>query len=315
MRSPAILVLTCLLLAGCSEDPTPAAPDDQPEAPDAPSAVPTWTVGDSWAWDAPFGSYTLVVTGETATDYTIETDNAATAWFNEREPISTMGPQRKSDLAGSQGDTRVRFFDWPLEDGKQWATQWDGNDYRMTAVAKPNGRFEMHAHQGDVMRVRYTYDPEVNWFREMVFYDENGTQPLEVTLREHKSGWTGEVVRWSYEVIDEATLTGATAGAPKTYTIPPATDLYLEVDFSCSEPGHVFFALGPAESVPSIATGAESDGYTLNRECPDAVADALVISENPSEGNWGMLHAMSPADARVEYRFLARTQELAPVGA
>ncbi len=271
-------------------------------------------VGDAWEWEAPWGIYTLVVTGETATDYIIESDGPDIAWFNEIEPVSTMGPQRKSDLAGSQGDTRVQFFDWPLSDGKQWATQWDGNDYKLTAAAKGDGVFEIQAHQGDILRVSYTFDPEVKWFREMTFYDENGTNSQPVKLREHITGWSGAVARWTYEVLDEDTITGPSTGPPKTYTIPAeATDLHLEVDFSCTEPGAVFFALGPAEAIPSIATGAESDGYTINRQCPDGFSEAVTISETPTEGTWGNLHAFASADAEISYRFLARTLVMAPV--
>ncbi len=314
VQPKAWLVLACFLMAGCADDPPASAPEDE-TPPEVTSTLgpPTWEVGDSWSWKAPWGDYTLVVTGQTATDYIIGSNDPGTAWFNEMEPVSMMGPQRKSDLAGSQGSARVQFFDWPLEDGRQWATQWDGNDYRVVASEQPDGSFRMQAHQAEVVRIEYTYDPSLKWFSELTFYDENGTDPQSVKISDFQAGWTGEIATWTYEVIDEGTLSGATTGPPKTYTIPPATDLYLSVTMSCNEAGPVFFALGPAESLPTIATGSGGDGYTINRECPSEVADELVVSETPSEGNWGMLHAFGSSDAELSYSFMARTLEMVPV--
>ena len=56
------------------------------------------------------------------------------AFQDAREDVSRLGPQRKSDLAGSQGDDRVQFFQWPLVDGKSWSTRWDHQPVTITAT-------------------------------------------------------------------------------------------------------------------------------------------------------------------------------------
>jgi len=190
-----VLLLVLVPLAGCSDEGGAAADEEEEQAPLV--DVPQWSVGEAWTYEAEGSSYTYVVTGEEAGDWIVDTDDPELAYFHAVEEISTMGKVRKSDLAGSQGADRVRFFQWPLRHGDSWSTTWDGNTYQVTAHALEEGRFHFVAAQGGTTRVAYMYDPGQRWFTEMTFYDENGTEAFATRLSAHDTGFSGEVHRYT----------------------------------------------------------------------------------------------------------------------
>src|SRR5437868_1566344 len=105
MRWPALL--TVLLLSGCAGSGPTSSTTTAATAPAATGlAVPVLHVGDWWNFTSPTGALSYVVSGESATEYTFDTDSSSLAFFNAQSDVSTLGPIRKADLAGSQGDGR-----------------------------------------------------------------------------------------------------------------------------------------------------------------------------------------------------------------
>ena len=177
MRTPAILLaLLSILLAGCSggggaggggDGDSSGTPTAAPPGTPSGDGVPSWTLGDWWTYDTPFGESTYVVTADQGSDWFLDTTNPETAFLDARTDVSRLGPQRKSDLAGSQGAERVEFFRWPLSDGASWMTTWDGEDVTVTASAGPDGSFDFLAENATAPMYRYTYLPATGWFGEL----------------------------------------------------------------------------------------------------------------------------------------------------
>lgn len=279
------------LLAGCSDDGggTDATPDDagpgagDPAATgDEPLEVPEWNVGSFWTFSSSgpggIGTYTLAVGESTGSDYVIGTDHDALAFFDATDPISTMGPQRKSDLAGSQGTTRVEFFKWPLEDGKTWSTTWDGEVHEITANRTSEREFSFTATVGGETRIQYAYDHSVKWFTEMRFF-ANGTEFFTSTIQEWGGGYSGELIRYTVEPLAGGPI-AAPAGQAQWSVGPGFTDVWIGYGYQCSGMGVAAVAFGPVP--PTDAAQAHYE-YA---QCPTAVQNAFVLP--PTEGTWGL---------------------------
>lgn len=209
-----------VLLAGCvgQEDPPPVAVgqdlepavivDPLPPGEDAALAtaeVPLWRVGDAWAI-TPLGPDGepgfLVVTAADADSYTLEPTSGTLASWDAMYDVSFVGKIRSSDLAGRQADEAIRFFDFPLADGKTWTTTWDGREVALAATKTARG----FAIAGTVDRetyVTYDYDPSLRWWSKLAFAEGYGIQVTRVV-----EGWTGDIAVATAKLVYES---GATA--------------------------------------------------------------------------------------------------------
>lgn len=325
-RSQAILFALLLgSLAGCVDEPGTAdtngsglSKDVQidttdPNAPlGAPNQVPEWEYGDYWTFRNANGDIlTFVVTSATAQDYYIDTTSDAFAFANALSGVSTVGPQRVKDLAGSQGSDRIEFFHWPLVDGETWTTTWDQSTKTIVATAEANGVFSYVAtDEDDSLYATYTYDPAAKWFGELAFFF-GGTNPVfSNTLIESGAGWTGEVLRYEVEEVfsDSSAMPGAAPADVKTVQFTQSathTDVYVSYRASCAA-GIFFFTTVPGEPT------AETSGYSANDPCPKA--DNFQASAGNQPGDWGItLARAADADATWSILVLLRTLELVPV--
>lgn len=311
----AILLTTVSLLAGCSGDETPA--DDGAGPGDGPDdgtklQVPTWQIGDYWTYRTPGGEQTLVVTEDTGTAYVVDTTSRGTAFFHARQPISYLGEIRKADLAGSQDTGPVKFLDWPLEDGKTWSALWDGANLDLVAHDQGDEVFHIQALSGETVINQFQYNNATGWFDWISFGDDEGNEVFRMDLVDSGSGFSGIVERVTPEEAYAAEGNG-----PGTTIYGPleadAGDAYLEARFACTT-GPFLFAVGPVESVPSIATAdPDSDGYSESGTCPVDSVVGTVLAEAPFEGTWGAATEGGP-DFEYAYTVWIRHVEAIQVG-
>lgn len=321
-RCVTVLVAVALAasLAGCmgGEEP-PAASDDGSQAEEeanATLAAPTWEIGDWWTWDTgQQGEVTLVVTGEDGGDWIVGTTNEAVAFFHARFPVSYLGEVRKADLAGSQPDTRVAFFDWPLEAGKTWTTTWDGVERTITVDRVEDGTAHLTATQDGRPAVTYTYDAERGSFGELVFLDANGTETFAMEPQASGSSFEQPAVRWQLaQALDEAGTIGA---EPESFgfgfEVPEeATDLWLDLQLACPGTGTYHVSFGPSGD----AQTTESSSYENRDVCPAEANVTSVVVEEPAPGSYrGGFTATSPqAEGAYGITLYVRTLLEVPVG-
>lgn len=190
-----LALVAVLLLAGCSGGPDAADRAD----PASPLEAPEWEAGMAWTFTAGGNASTFVVTGEEGGDWIVDTDDAGLALFHAHDAVSMLGPVRKSDLAGSQGQDRVRYFQWPLEDGATWSTPWDGITVQVTAHRIDEHAFHFVAREGDRVHVAYDYDAREGWFTGMAFYNATGVESHVMHLEGRTDAYTGDVVRYTLD--------------------------------------------------------------------------------------------------------------------
>jgi hypothetical protein len=328
-RVAVALLLVPLALAGCTGPSTSSSPGAGATAAagagDASAAslpMPAWAVRDAWTYRSGDATVTYVVTADQGGDWFMETDSPERAFANLRDDVSRLGPQRKSDLAGSQGSDRVEFFQWPLTDGKTWTTLWDHQPVAITAhVAAGVATLEAKDRNG-TMVYHYTYDPAVRWFKELHHYGADGKEVIGFTLVEAKHGWTGKVARWALQEVTHAH--GDLASGPDsavTFDVPlTATDVWAKLDFTCAS-GSVLGGVDPFPVVTSVL-GVEPRGIgDGGLPCPvDAHHEGSAgAPKAPPQGgssetwSWAVV---APAGTVGTYNLevLVRTLTMAPVG-
>lgn len=203
MRGRAWTLLLCVafLLSGCLEDSSD--PGQDPSMDDGPdddgtTEAPEWSLGDHWNYESPTGTFTLVASGEQGGDWILDSTSPDLALFDAMFDISYVGPISKTDISGQQDGTRVKFFDFPLEDGKQWSTTWDGESVSVTATLEEDGRYRMEGVTSSGPHVEYVYDPEVGFFREATWYggDPDG-EDWYMRLSGSGEGFSGTLHRYT----------------------------------------------------------------------------------------------------------------------
>ncbi len=317
-----VLLVVCFLaagtLSGCvgGDDPdevitppdVPGEPEAEPEQESGAIGAPAWNVGDYWVYDNGDGGETILVVVEaTPTDWMIGTASETSAFFDALFDISTLGPQRRSDLAGSQGSTRVEFFRFPLVDGATWTATWDDAPRTIQVTAGPRDLFSFEATSEDgSLFATYTYDPEAKWFRTLDFFEPDGTPQWSNTLRESGEEWTGEILRYGVDEVfqrdssTEATPQGMDLALVDFTQEAGHTDVFLAWDVVCST-GHFFFSVVPGES-----TG--SPGFSSNDPCPKE--EHVFQSLGSAPGDWGITVAKATgADTAWSATVYLRTLE------
>ncbi len=317
MRTWLALLLLTLTFAGCTDNNSATAPgsevppsDESTYAGDpvlAGAAPPTWQVGKWWRYDTPSGISTRIVTADGGDHWIVETDNVDTAYFDARSDVSTLGPQWKDDLSGSQSGTRVKFFDWPLAQDKEWTTTWDGVVRRIVASRSVGNEWSFDVYEGQLKRAVYDYNPEIGIISGMTFLTDDGNEAFSMSLRDEGDAYDGQVVRVAAETWQMLNIsTGATS---ETFgAVPASTDLMLHIEMGCSGTGHIFFALGPAANADAIIfPNATVQGYAADEFCPFDVEDDTVIAEAPYDPDWGYGAEVSSTAGGIVAELVART--------
>ncbi|MEK6976426.1 MAG: hypothetical protein AABY18_08815 [Candidatus Thermoplasmatota archaeon] len=316
------LLATAVLVAGCSGgagngDAAPESGSD--DVLDGGLTLPTWAVRDWWQYGIEAGAgeesppTTYVVTADAGADWFIDTDSEERAFQDARDDISRLGPQRKSDLAGSQGDDRVEFFRWPLRAGANWTTRWDHQPVDIAVASVDGSRATLTARNATQVVYTYTYDADVRWFRQLDRHGPDGGVAFSLMLLDHGVNWTGTAVRWELETL----ATDGTAGnaGPGALQIIPGlsvsagtTDLWLAYGIPCSQGAF------------SVTLRSDADpgqgGYDVTGQCAGSIAFSEVAVQSPSPGTWTLTFgfATTPGDGPMEYELLARTRVDVPVG-
>lgn len=263
--------------------------------------APSWSIGDYWTFSTSQGRQdTWVVTGEDGADWIVDTTSRETAFFDARSDISFLGPIRKADLAGSQNDTRVEFYDWPLEEGKTWTTTWDQVEREITVEQVDETSAELVARQDGRVAVEYTYDAEAGHFGAFTFLDANGTETFAAELEDAGANRTEPAVRWELETIeDRAESFGAEPRSwGGSFTVPEnTTDIWLGFTVDCPSGAYSF----------GISRQETGEGYEETAQCPSDSFVEEVIAEEP-EGTWNYgMTAISPEeDGHYEVTILLR---------
>lgn len=306
------LVLMASGLAGCSggsgdgpgDHDSLTATDDGATGPGESLTMPEWAVGDAWVYEFNGASTAYVITAETGSDWIIETDSAERSFSDAREDISRLGPQRKSDLAGSQGEDRVEFFRWPLEEGKTWSTRWDHLDVRIRVMEVIDGvaTIEANLASDGSLAYRYTYVAEDRWFGDLRHFAPDGTELVHLTLTEAVRSWTGTLVRWDLVVVNETEGSDGAFLAGPVQVPEGTTDIWAEYEFTCTGAAGYVVALEPAN--PGLAG---QQGFRESGPCVH-VDESKVLVAGPHLGTWALTLDVGGETADFAYAILLRTR-------
>ncbi|MHB8634780.1 MAG: hypothetical protein ACYDBQ_12600, partial [Thermoplasmatota archaeon] len=263
MRWPLIL----LFLAGCSSPLAP--PVSHAPLVAAPLSVPIWQVGDWWNYTvsgARQGSMTLAVEGATGTDWKVGTDSPDEAFLDARTDVSFLGAIRKSDLAGSQGATRVAYFQWPLADNATWTTTWD-QAVRVIVAHRLNAtEYQFFANDSNGTRyASYVYDASAGWWRNLVFYDSGGAPRITFSLASHGHGYRGLVATWALSTLYQGNGTNGSFDSQSVTVANGTTMLWLTYHLACAQGGGYLVRLSPLGS---------TSGYQADGNCTKVDVDA-----------------------------------------
>jgi hypothetical protein len=321
LLAAALLVALALAGAGCfgkgPSSPEPATGPGGPSPTGEGSAgegwpLPAWAVGDAWTYSFSGDMVTYGITSQTASDWVMDTSSDERAFADARDDVSRLGPQRKSDLAGSQGDERVEFFHWPLAENKTWATRWDhqGVTVRVTAVTAAGAALEARLPNG-TLAYRYTYDSRAGWFGELHHFAPDGQELVALRLEKAEQGWKGPGVR--YALVSLYAADGSGTGHQDAKQVQPdaaATDLWLGYRLDCSGVGGFTVSLQPVD--PAGAAGAAGRGHTLTGQCPPSV-DWSGVAPGPLSASWALAYDWGSQAVAWRIEVLQRTRTEVPV--
>lgn len=291
LRLVVFLSAMALVFSGCTD-----APDDDDVRTDAggqttDAAAPEWTIGNYWTYESPNGTTSLVVTGEEGGDWILESDDAELALIDTQSDLSWMGAIRKSDLAGSQGSQRIKFFDFPLEDSKEWTTTWDGESVNIVASFEEEGRYRMEAQMGGEPYADYVYDAQVGYFEKITWIGIMDGQDWGLSLTDSGQEFSGTIHR--YEIGQTHTFVNGADGSG--YEEVEISEQWNELQFVtlllCNDDPAGVIAVGvnsPAaaeDPLPMVPTVNEpEDGNTI--DCmEDPIGHRVWLDDNPG-GVW-----------------------------
>lgn len=274
------LIVVAALFAGC----TAPSQSGEPVLPEVVGIdVPAWQPGDYWTFRASVNGQetftaTHIVTAAVGGDYVVDTDLETLALFNARSDVSYLGPIRMSDLAGSQGTTRVTMFSWPLEDGKKWPVTWDGEALQATARQTGPGEFAIVAARSDGSpAIEYQFSESKRWFTALAFLDGNGTAGFRLDLAASGTSYQGEYVRYRVGTTHNLVGTVESSGMRTQEFAAEWTELGLRLSIACA---------GSPQGM--IAVGLNS---------PTAPESPLPMTPVANEPEWGAMHDCATADS------------------
>lgn len=269
-------MVAMILLAGCI-GPQGGDSDEVQRG----QAAPEWTIGQYWTLDTDvFGEMTLVVVGEEDEEWIMGTANEDLAWFHVLEEVSFLDQIRKSDLAGSQEGERVRFLDFPLEEGRNWTTFW-GEGERRIEVAEAGDDFVLKGYDNGHLGVVYVYNPTVGWFTDMEYYDEEGEVEYKFILTDHGTDYAGQIANWSTPA--EMGLSGDLPVQGAGFTVPEQVqDLFITFQFGCEGQQGTYDLRIQHSGTPPLS----DDGYTRSGGCE--TIDLQEVIPDPEPGPWSI---------------------------
>lgn len=274
---------------------------------------PTWALRDAWTYTFNGAAATYVVTADQGPDWFMETDSEERAFADLRDDVSRLGPQRKSDLAGSQGPDRVEFFRWPLESGKTWTTTWDQQPLTIEVTGIGFDVARLVARDGNGTDVyRYSYDAKAGWFGELRRFAPDGTERANLQLTAAVHNWTGTVVRWTVATVAEDS--GPVGSDPPLVGGPfevaaGTTDIWAEYHFTCTGNGGYSVLVEPLNPGLAGQQGMNDGGPCVQVDWED------VIVPGPHPGTWAFALAAGAETIAYDYTLLLRTRQDVPIGA
>jgi hypothetical protein len=321
----ALLLAAAVLGAGCSGsgDGPPSEgldPTDVQEAPTAFLAPANWTEGRWWTYtttspDGAGDDMDLAVTAVSADAYTLDTSSRQTAGFEAEFDISFIGPIRVSDLAGRQGDDVVEYFRFPLEEGKNWTTPWDGVERTVRIVSVSERTVELAAEEDGVVMVEYSYSLDAGFFGRMVFFDAAGEATFGNQLKDFGGNYSEPLVRATVEELwNEGDDTGS-GGSMGPFGVAADThELVIRYAADClnATNGHWGFM-----ATPTGSQAPQQDGFEQHGLCSEPVAGEEVI-DAPVAGNWWAaveLFTVPTDEAIFSMQIVARTFQEVPAPA
>lgn len=312
MRGKALLVVACLIFAGCAsqgDGGPPAGDDDGTAGTGDGSAVLTapaaWAVGDHWTYqisgeEIEDREASFVVADATDAEFVVETTDRGVAFFDARDDtteISYLGDQSRGTRAGSQGDARVEYWRWPLELNASWTTTWDGEErtVRVVGVGDTTAELVSRGPEGD-LHARYTYDAEAGWFGEARFFDD-GTETFAMELVDFGANFSETYVIAELTTVLEANWTGNDGGSWEGTVGAGAEDFWYQVSYAVDGPGDV--GLGW-----SWTNGTQTEGDDVAQEpCPcDPTTVEGTVEATAADWRWDG-GIVSTGDA-AEYAYL-----------
>lgn len=152
-------------------------------------ATPRWAPGLWWSYSyrlaGETGTVTFAVQAQSDQQYTLLANGTHHAAVEAVRDLAYVGPVRADDLAGLVDGEPVRFFEWPLRDGRTWRTTWNGVErvHQARAVdAQVLNRtvpgIEVTSTAGNRTLATYTYSPSVGWFTRLEVPGRNLTYRL-----------------------------------------------------------------------------------------------------------------------------------------
>ncbi len=306
MRAWPVLLLLLTALSGCTGGDGGSGPGgeqgtngvDRSNVPAAP--LPEWRVGDYWGYSDNLGNqFNLVVAGDSGTSWDVRANDKQIARFDALFDISFVGPTRKSDLAGQQGTEPVKFYDFPLVDGKSWMTPWDGESRHVTVDALEDGTFYVLVHAGGNENgdkfADYVYDPLVGHFSSIAFYEPNGTVSYAASLTDNGHDFTGTLYQFgATEVLINRTVERG-GYHMEAFTIPDETgEMNLLAIVDCrGQQGAVLYAVqAPQEDgsqapfIPTPFIETSDVVFGEDQPCPDSDGVSNWREDDPRAGTW-----------------------------
>lgn len=283
---------------------SPAAPlagDASPEA-----ETPVWRVGDAWAiTSSGFGSEErshLVVVAADTDSYTLATTSEQAAAFDAMFDVSYVGKIRAADLAGHQQGTAVKYFDFPLADGKTWVAKWDGLDVALTATKSARG-FDITGTAEGEPYVEYDYVPDLKWWSRIHFLQ--GDYGFRVDRAETE--WRGEVLTATASVVYEAAPQAPTfTSGTGSFTVAEGQSFLLaSLEARGAQWQRAFYLVDPAGQ-PYPTTGIQNlEGelagtapYRTQEQLPATPGEWRIVLEgahDPTGGFWLTVHQVAVA--------------------
>lgn len=325
-----LMLLATASLAGCADDPAAtgatagsnAAGNGVHGSHDAAMHLlaPNWTLGDWWTWSSPQieGPYTSVLAEDLGAEWRMATDHPEIAWFNARFDIASLGEVRKSDLAGSQGATRVQFFQFPLTADKTWATTWDDQPITVLVTDVQDGVANLEARRADgTLYAAYTYEDANGYFGQITYYGADGTTVgFESEVTDNGNAFARDLVRWDFDVVFEQSGPIAGPGFAQNFPVPlTATDVYADLVVNCTA-GTFTAGVAPMPVVTAFAGLDDRGAGTNDGACPLQTAFSGSAGEprpDPTSGpeeQWGFSVLVGPMSAgSFTFNIYVRTLE------
>lgn len=282
--------------------------------------APNATLGDHWTWTSPqLGApYTSVIAADQGADWLMATNDPTLAFFDARFDIASLGAVRKSDLAGSQGSTRVEFFKFPLTKDLNWTTTWDQQPLRMQVLDVKDGVAQIEARRDDdTLYAAYTYKASHGYFGQIAYYDANGTTvQFEATVTAAGKGFTGDLVRWTFTTPFAFDGPLTQTNFAQNFPVPlDATDVYIDFVLACTT-GSFSGGVAPLPVVGSLA-GLDNRGYGAEGgPCPqtDAFSGSIGSPRELAPGagpeQWGFSAFADPtSQGHLVLNIFVRTLE------